>query len=664
VAGSGFSSDLTRAYLYWRRSPGGGVPTTILCDDVNVTATATTVGDPAVNLAASILQFSPPLTAGSFHVFQGVYSDGTTATAGLRAWNNEFIYGTWGAKNGADDDYAAAQAWIDDATNHSVNALVVQLGSAALGDYLKTVSGRQYAADHGYGFVIDDIGKWACENPLLWFIRDEPDAADSRVTGIPGDKVVGSLAQMAVQRGEELRASYPAAPTVLNLDMTYKPFNWYNYGQVADVTMSDPYYQARLREALWGASSRIPLYSKATYVYAVAQVAQSSCEPNPLHIILYSCEYRDTDLGRTFPFPTPQSKRIEVYYALAGGAKGLSYWWYLPGTPSNGLGAGSATALALWREIGLLGAEVRTAAPLLVAGCPASLPIQTGTGLWVRSLLVGSNTVVLLAVNDQYYNDEQGCHYTPVANASVTMTLPNWIGSPTTFEISAGGICDVASQVSGSQLQLSLGTVDLTRMIVVTSDTQLKSTIQQRYAQEVRPRVCSIAPELCTVTAPTITQQPVSQHALPGATASFTVAASGSGALSYQWQKNGANLADGGHCSGVTTATLTISSTDTSDAGTYRCFVTGGCASVVSSEATLTVGPPPIPGDFDGDGDVDQKDFGHFQQCYSGLNVSQTDPNCDDCHFDQDSDIDGEDFAVFLNCLSGPDIPASAGCAG
>jgi len=44
--------------------------------------------------------------------------------------------------------------------------------------------------------------------------------------------MVGSLADMCVERGAELRAAYPAAPTTLNIDGTYKPFNWYNYGQV------------------------------------------------------------------------------------------------------------------------------------------------------------------------------------------------------------------------------------------------------------------------------------------------------------------------------------------------------------------------------------------------------------------------------------------------
>jgi len=588
VAGAGFAPDLAKAYLYWRR-PGGAVPVRVLVDGSDVTAGTSTVADPAVGMAVSVVRLAQPPAPGSFHVFQGVYADGRTATAGLRAWVNEFLYGTWGAQPGEDDDFDAARAWIDDAVNHCVNALVVQLGSAALGDFFKTVSGRQYAADRGYGCVIDEVGKWACSHPWMWFIRDEPDCADSRVVNLPESKKVGSLGMMCIEQGEALRAADPTAPTTLNIDGTYKPYNWYNYGQLPDVLMTDPYYQVRLREAYWTYPQRIPLYSKATYIYAVSQLANASCEPNPLHVVLYSCEYKDSS-GAVFPFPAPACKRIEVYYALAAGAKGLSYWWYLPGRPSNGLGAGSAAALALWREIGLLGAEIRTAAPLLVRSCPVPLAVQASAGLWVRSLLSGTDTILLLVVNDQYVNDEQGCHYTPVSGATLTMPLPAWMSSPATFEIAAGGIGDVGAEVVGNELRLSLGAVNLTRMIVVTADPSLRGAIEQRYYGDVRARVCAIAPDVCSPGGPpSITQQPQSRSVCAGASVVIGVAATGAPPLTYRWQKNGTDLEESGRYAGVTTDTLSIPSVEPADAGNYRCVVSNPFGTVNSIEATLTV---------------------------------------------------------------------------
>jgi len=90
-----------------------------------------------------------------------------------------------------------------------------------------------------------------------------------------------------------------------------------------------------------------------------------------------------------------------------------------------------------------------------------------------------------------------------------------------------------------------------------------------------------------------------------GGSTSFTVGASGSSPLSYQWQKNQANLANGGHYAGCTTATLTVSNVDANDLASYRCVVTNAYGSAASIAATLTLPPvcPPVSllnGSFEG----------------------------------------------------------------
>ena len=90
--------------------------------------------------------------------------------------------------------------------------------------------------------------------------------------------------------------------------------------------------------------------------------------------------------------------------------------------------------------------------------------------------------------------------------------------------------------------------------------------------------------------APSITTQPTSQTVTAGQTASFTVAATGTAPLSYQWQKSGANIA------GATTASYTTPVTTTSDSGaTFRVVVTNTAGTVTSAAATLTVSPAPAP---------------------------------------------------------------------
>jgi hypothetical protein len=83
---------------------------------------------------------------------------------------------------------------------------------------------------------------------------------------------------------------------------------------------------------------------------------------------------------------------------------------------------------------------------------------------------------------------------------------------------------------------------------------------------------------------PSITQHPADQSANVGGTATFTVAATGTSPLSYQWQKNNSNI------SGATSTSYTTPAVSLSDNGaTYRCVVTNNYGNATSNSATLTV---------------------------------------------------------------------------
>lgn len=96
-----------------------------------------------------------------------------------------------------------------------------------------------------------------------------------------------------------------------------------------------------------------------------------------------------------------------------------------------------------------------------------------------------------------------------------------------------------------------------------------------------------------TSTAPAITTQPSDVAATVGGTASFTVVASGSTPLTYQWQKNGTAI------SGATSATYTTPALQLTDDGSmFTVVVTNSAGSVTSNSAKLTVSavsssPPP-----------------------------------------------------------------------
>ncbi len=87
-----------------------------------------------------------------------------------------------------------------------------------------------------------------------------------------------------------------------------------------------------------------------------------------------------------------------------------------------------------------------------------------------------------------------------------------------------------------------------------------------------------------TGTPPAITLQPVNRTVPVGQTATFTVSASGSAPLGYQWQRNGTNI------TGATATSYTTPPAVLADNGAqFRCVVTNGFGMATSNAATLTV---------------------------------------------------------------------------
>jgi beta-galactosidase len=82
---------------------------------------------------------------------------------------------------------------------------------------------------------------------------------------------------------------------------------------------------------------------------------------------------------------------------------------------------------------------------------------------------------------------------------------------------------------------------------------------------------------------PTISTNPSDQTKSVGQTATFTVVASGSGTLTYQWYKGDVVIA------GATTATYSILAASNDDGASFKCKVTDSKGSTTSSAAMLNI---------------------------------------------------------------------------
>ncbi|HKW57425.1 MAG TPA: hypothetical protein VJN42_08710 [Candidatus Acidoferrum sp.] len=111
--------------------------------------------------------------------------------------------------------------------------------------------------------------------------------------------------------------------------------------------------------------------------------------------------------------------------------------------------------------------------------------------------------------------------------------------------------------------------------------------------------------------APAIATQPTNQTVTAGQIATFSVTATGTAPLSYQWQKNGADI------SGANAASYTTPATTTADTGEqFRVMVSNVAGRVPSSAAILTVHPVVAS-------TVDVTTY-HYDNMRTGQNLNET----------------------------------------
>jgi photosystem II stability/assembly factor-like uncharacterized protein len=157
-------------------------------------------------------------------------------------------------------------------------------------------------------------------------------------------------------------------------------------------------------------------------------------------------------------------------------------------------------------------------------------------------------------------------------------------GSNVMFSATAYGTAPIQFQWQHAGTNISGGTTNsFTVTNLVAGSTGNYTLILSDFSGSVTSAVAAL-----TVTGipipPGITAQPQSQVANLGSNATFTVTATGTTNLSYQWLFNGANI------SGATNTSYTRTNVQPAVTGNYSVVVTNIAGSVTSSVATLAIG--------------------------------------------------------------------------
>jgi hypothetical protein len=155
-----------------------------------------------------------------------------------------------------------------------------------------------------------------------------------------------------------------------------------------------------------------------------------------------------------------------------------------------------------------------------------------------------------------------------------------------TFSITATGTAPLSYQWKKNGAAISGATsASYTTPATVASDNDAQFTVTVTNSVS---NVASNAATLIVDVPPAITTQPANRAVNAGQAATFSVAATGTGTLSYQWKRGGTPI------SGATSASFTTPATAASDNGAqFTVTVTDSVSNVTSNAATLSVNVPP-----------------------------------------------------------------------
>jgi hypothetical protein len=266
----------------------------------------------------------------------------------------------------------------------------------------------------------------------------------------------------------------------------------------------------------------------------------------------------------------PASQTVNVgqtatFTVTATGAGSLTYQWYDNGTAISGATSSSyTTPAAASTDSGSIFTVTVTNAGGTVTSTPATLTVSAG------------GTTV---------NPDAPLIVTQPANQTVA------VGQTATFSVTATGSATLTYQwYKGGVLISGATSSTYTTPATVSSDTGSLFTVTvSNSLGTVTSSPATLTVTTPTAGAPTITSEPVSQTVTAGQTATFSVTASGTGPLTYQWYDNGTPIG------GATSTTYTTPPTTSGNSGSvYTVTVTNSGGTATGGPATLTVITAPL----------------------------------------------------------------------
>lgn len=416
-----------------------------------------------MGVAPIVLRLGRPLTYGSYHVYRVQTSDGAMAACCVRTGDDWVPLGSYG--------YATYVEYAQNGCNghHSFSPLSKELLDLHAQLVMKAVMiiGGSPPADYMRGHP----GLFAY-SPM-----DEPDVGDYvEAKGLPHVQRVGYLAMEMERRCQTCRAADPSKMTLLTLNLTYKPANYYIYAPIADWVNPDCYPLTLGQDVQW--------------VYEVVRTARRAAGPRPVSFTFQSCYEEPYDpLARAkkrFPRPpTPDEIRLMTLYAVAAGARGLFAYGHHTERTVTYLHRGSSEFLEVWQAIGEVYRELGVVAPLIARAHPTFLARADVPLVKVSTLLAGEDGVLLVLINTDYQSLRQTLRVNPTTVQVQISHLP-WQRLRYAWLAERATLRSLPLRQEGSYTRFTLPSLRTAHIVLMSATSSLAEQLQQRYADHLR----------------------------------------------------------------------------------------------------------------------------------------------------------------------------------
>ncbi len=441
-----FSPAIDRMHLYLRSLDAGSIPTAkVELDGKAAGGHIERVDAPSGSgLALLEVPLSPAWSAGSFHLVQVDLGKEAKLVQPIRAWDQFFSVGLFGSLSREQAVAARAHGFNTYVTHEKLDTLdelgmsYILVGTAGVGrPHTPGQSGR-----------------------VAYYNMDEPDGHDAlKIKTLPLlDRLGVHAMKDVIPIIRQQRSVDPSTPNLVLINNTYKPANWYVYGQLGDITATDPYVPISAEQL-----ERVP---------CSLAVTRDGCSPHPMLAVIWAT----ANSGHRWSQrpPTPQEERMMAFYAMGSGICGLAYFADIGIEAEGGKFLALSDNRELWEEVGRINQDVAVLAPYLAVGCPIPHPPQHEQ-VWVRTLLCGPEAMVVVVVNRGHeigFNtvNHFPFHF-PAKDVQVSFSLPKAMQRCRVSEVRNGALVPIAAEARDGQARLVLDVVDTARAFVLTRPT-------------------------------------------------------------------------------------------------------------------------------------------------------------------------------------------------